>query len=204
MSRLIRCVRSGPNLPLGRSPADGVTVDAGSGRRRDRVRLSPAGSSTPFCCCAATHLAKSSGSCTMTRSSMRACCSAAVLGAIAQIGSRLFRLDPHRVHAIRESGRSCRRVAAPRSCARRPPIPIAERFAVGFARVADRHVQLVCRHDAQVRIANLPPPLMTHDGHFQRVGGAAGLFCTSAIVRAVTRMSTKTIRIGSTVQASSI
>ena len=36
--------------------------------------------------------------------------------------------------------------------------------------VADRDVQLVGGHDAQPRIADLPPPLVPHDGHVHRIG----------------------------------
>ena len=72
VSRLIRCVRSGPNFPWAVVPLMVWQLTHDVAKNTSRPACTCA-SATAGCCCAATHLAKSSGSCTMTRSSMRAC-----------------------------------------------------------------------------------------------------------------------------------
>jgi hypothetical protein len=69
--------------------------------------------------------------------------------------------------------------------------------------IADRDVQLVGRNDAELGIAVLPPELVADDGDVQSAAGL-GASCVARMTRAVARNSMTTIRMGMTVQESSI
>jgi len=70
-------------------------------------------------------------------------------------------------------------------------------------RIADRDVQLVGGDDAELGIAVLPPELVPDDGDVQRIRGP-GWSWVAKMMRAVARKSITTMRMGMTVQESSI
>src|SRR5215475_9871197 len=92
----------------------------------------------------------------------------AIFGAVAAVYASLLWLDPHPVDAVRDQ------IGLPREFRGPETMYDVRRFEgqeseLALARFADRRVQLIRRNDAQVRIVNLPPPLMPDDRRFQRV-----------------------------------
>ena len=98
----------------------------------------------------------------------------AILRALAQEEAGLVRVDPHAVRVIRNQVGLARQARDPEAV-----VGIGGKQLSGMSawdgRIADRHVQLVGRDDAESGIAILPPELVTDDGHFDGIGGLRGV-----------------------------
>ena len=117
--RLMRCVRSGPNTPLAGVPRTVWQLMHASEREqlapgaRRGIVAGRAPAAPP------TQRSNSSRGCTTTASSMPRVLGAAVLRALADVGARGLRLDPHPVGLVRDRRPSSRPAGAPRSCGSR-------------------------------------------------------------------------------------
>ena len=122
---------------------------------------------------------------------------AAILRALAEKDARLMRVQPHFVDAIRNEVCLSGKLRNPETV-----------VGVGGKQLQVRgrthgNMQLVRCDNAECWITKFPPKLMSDDGHRHAFAGLAAS-CIAWITRAVVRNRTTTIRIGMTVQASSI
>ena len=159
VSRLIRCVRSGPKRPLAARAGHGVAVDAGGrledltslghGLTRDRRLLLFLNPAIEFSARLHVHAQQHLG-----------VLGSAVLRALPQVEPGLVRVDPRLVRAVRNQV----------GLAGQPRNPEAVIHVGGqqrderrgrIRRVADRNMQFVGRDDVQPWIAILPPELVT-------------------------------------------
>ena len=92
---------------------------------------------------------------------------AAVFGAVANIGARFCRLYPHEITAIGDHIGFAGELWHPETVRDVRGLELQESRTT-IARLGDRHVQLIRSHNAEIGIANFPPPLMTHHGHVHR------------------------------------
>src|SRR5262245_10363274 len=90
------------------------------------------------------------------------------LGALTDVESRLPRREPHRVLVIRDDVGLAGEPRHPEA------VHDVGRLERHVGRRAHRNVHLVRGGDAQVRILELPPPLVTHHAHAERVGRRDG------------------------------
>ena len=179
VARLIRCVRSGPKRPVGDGAAHGVAVDAGGRLEDARARPPTVGSVAAGARCAATQ--RSNSVARLRRRRAAACARAACRstrrtargrapGSRGAIHMRLVRFG---ITSVLPASRGTQKLCTTSADSS------VEEGRRGVAGVAHRHVQLVGGDDAEVRVADLPPPLMA-DHASRRARPAGGTApCTS-------------------------
>ncbi len=126
----------------------------------------------------------------------------AILGTVAQILAGLARIDPGEVIAVRNQVRF--------SCKLRNPEAVnyiralQRKVRVDTAIRRGRNVNFIGRSNVVIGVVNFPPPLMADERDCVNVAFFGLAFSTEAMTRAETPIRMKTMRIGITVQATSI
>ena len=99
---------------------------------------------------------------------------AAVLGTVPKIRPGLFGFDPHSVLAIGNQISFPGELGNPEAVGDISRLQRQEgRSALGW--FTDRHMQLIGGDNAELGVANLPPPLVTDHSDIERVGGPRGI-----------------------------
>src|SRR5215469_10233546 len=92
----------------------------------------------------------------------------AILRALAEVGAGLIRIDPHLVLSIWDNVGFSREARHPETVRHIRRFKVEERRR-GMRRVAQRNVQFVRGHDAELGISELPPPLMPDHANQDRI-----------------------------------
>src|SRR4029450_381936 len=98
---------------------------------------------------------------------------AGIFGAVTNISSRWYELDPHQVLPIGNYVGFPGELGHPEAMRDIRRLELEEGWP-SLARLTDRHMHLIRGHDAQLGVANFPPPLVADHRDTERVGGRDG------------------------------
>src|SRR5262249_39641420 len=158
--------------PRGLRSPDGMTVDTGSGKEKIAAgpRLRIVRRRLPLGC---RPLFEVLGRGHDDAEQHPGMLQAAILPAIPNISTGLCWLDPHPVFLIRNQISLAGELRHPETMGDIHRLEL-EKGWPSLARLTDRHMHLIRGHDAQLWVANFPPPLVADHRDIERVGGRDG------------------------------